>query len=227
MNKLLLLPNLFFLFFINSCNKEIKSEKGSIDIISNVYFDASKTLNKVQNFHLSKINYSGDTIIELVPDPSFPEIIEKIYYVNDSVCYSLPITNNSSIDLSGLQTTKKYIPVKDKKEGALFSNEAIPNYQNRKNMTDTILFKRNYKRFEVNSPWSYTRFYIFPTDTILPYSIYKHAEMDYHGRLERIDSYNKKKDVFMSLQLIPKKNWDMEAEEIFDFNKFLKEKKRK
>ncbi|WP_346986137.1 hypothetical protein [Chryseobacterium sp. POE27] len=38
----------------------------------------------------------------------------------------------------------------------------------------------------------YTRFYIYPTDTILPYSIYKHAEKDYHGRLERIDSYNKK-----------------------------------
>ena len=40
--------------FLISCHKEIKSEKGGIDIISNVYFDASKGLNKMQNFHVSK-----------------------------------------------------------------------------------------------------------------------------------------------------------------------------
>lgn len=226
MNKLLVIPNLFFLLIINSCNKEIKSEKGSIDLISNVYFDASKSLDKVQNFHLSKINYKGDSIIELVPDHLFPQIINKIYFVNDTVFYSIPLSVSKSIDLSSLVRTTKYFPVIEKKEGALFSKEAIPNYQNRKNLTDTVLFKKNYKRFEVNSPWSYTRFYIYPTDTILPYSIYRHAEIEYKGRLERIDSYNKKTDIFISLQLIPKKSWDKEAQEIFEFNNFLKNKKR-
>ena len=49
--------------FLISCHKEIKSEKGGIDIISNVYFDASKGLNKMQNFHVSKLNYQNDSII--------------------------------------------------------------------------------------------------------------------------------------------------------------------
>jgi hypothetical protein len=69
----------------------------------------------------------------------------------------------------------------EKKEGAVFSKEWIPNYRNRRNLSDTILFQKKYKRFEINSPWTYTRFYIYPTDTILPYSLYKHAEKDYHG----------------------------------------------
>lgn len=226
MNKLILLPNLFFLLLINSCTKEIKSEQGSIDIISNVYFDASKSLDKVQNFHVSRINYSGDSIIELVPNSVFPQQIDNVYYIKDSIFFPLPINSLTTINLAEKIAEKNHSSVKDKHEGALFTKEEIPNYKNRKNLPDTILFKKNYKRFEVNSPWSYTRFYIHPTDTILPYSIYRHAEIDYKGRLERIDTYNRKKDIFISLQLIPKKTWDTEAKEIFDFNNFLKSKNR-
>lgn len=226
MNKFILLPYLFFLFLIHCCNKTVKSEKGSIDIISNVYFGASKSLDKVQHFQVSKLNYSGDSIIELIPDPSFPEIIDKAFFIKDSICYSLQNIGIAPIDLGDLHSTKNHFPVKDKNAGALFSHEDIPNYQNRKNLSDTVLFKKNYKRFEVNSPWSYTRFYIYPTDTILPYSIYRHAEIDYRGRLERIDTYNKKKDIFISLQLIPKRTWDNEAKEIFEYNKFLNYRRR-
>ena len=90
-----------------------------------------------------------------------------------------------------------------------------------------MLFKKNYKRFEINSPWNYTRYYIYPTDTILPYSLYKEADEDYHGRIERIDSYDKQKDIFVSMQLIPRKNWDSEAEELFRFNHFIESRKKK
>ena len=55
--------------------------------------------------------------------------------------------------------------------------------------------------------------------------MYKHAEHDYNGRLERIDSYNKKSDVFVSLQLLPRKNWDDSAKELFEFNHFVKNRK--
>ena len=51
------------------------------------------------------------------------------------------------------------------------------------------------------------------TDTILPYSLYKHVEKDFKGRLERIDSYNKETDVFVTLQIIPRKEWDEEAKD--------------
>ena len=207
-----------------SCRKEIKSEKGGIDLISNVYFDASKGLEQMQSFHLSKLNYLGNQIIEFVPDQSFTEINMKTYFMQDSLFY--PVENdNESIILSEVAKTQKPQLVWNKKEGAIFSKEQILNYRNRRKLSDTVLFNKKYKRFEINSPWNYTRFYIYPTDTILPYSIYRHAEKDYGGRLERIDSYNKKTDIFVSLQLLPRKNWDYAAKEIFDFNHFVNSRK--
>ena len=222
------LKTLFFLCLLAilpySCRKEIKSEKGGIDLISNVYFDASKGLEQMQSFHLSKLNYLGNQIIEFVPDHSFPEINMQTYFIQDSLFY--PVENdNESIILSEVAKTQKPQLVWNKKEGAIFSKEQILNYRNRRKLSDTVLFNKKYKRFEINSPWNYTRFYIYPTDTILPYSIYRHAEKDYGGRLERIDSYNKKTDIFVSLQLLPRKNWDDAAKEIFDFNHFVNSRK--
>ena len=221
----ILFPILFFLFTTISCHKEIKSPKGGIDVVSNIYFNASKNLNNIQSFHLSSLNYSGDSIIERIPDFDAPEITQQIYFIKDSLCYTIENENPSKIILSDIIKNQKPISVENKKGGTLFSQEKIPNYRNRKNLSDTILFKKKYKRFEINSPWMYTRFYIYPTDTIFPYSIYKHAEKDYLGRLERIDSYNKKNDIFVTLQLISRKNWDNEAKEIFEFNHFLKQRK--
>lgn len=207
-----------------SCRKEIKSEKGGIDLISNVYFDASKGLEQMQSFHLSKLNYLGNQIIEFVPDHSFPEINMQTYFIQDSLYYPVK-DGNGSVILSEVAKTQKPQLVWNKKEGAIFSKEQILNYRNRRKLSDTVLFNKKYKRFEINSPWNYTRFYIYPTDTILPYSIYRHAEKDYGGRLERIDSYNKKTDIFVSLQLLPRKNWDYAAKEIFDFNHFVNSRK--
>ena len=212
--------------FLISCHKEIKSEKGGIDIISNVYFDASKGLNKMQTFHVSKLNYQNDSIIELIPDLEFPEMTTATYFIKDSVFYNLENDNVSAV-LSEIQKKQKPNLVYQKKSGAIFTKDPILNYRNRRKLSDTILFKKNYKRFEINSPWNYTRYYIYPTDTILPYSLYKEIGKEYHGRIERIDSYDKKKDIFVSLQMIPRKNWDSEAEELFRFNHFIESRKKK
>ena len=212
--------------FLISCHKEIKSEKGGIDLISNVYFDASKGLNKIQNFHISRLNYQNDSIIELVPDLEFPEMTTATYFIKDSVFYNLENDNVSAV-LSEIQKKQKPNLVYQKKSGAIFTKDPILNYRNRRKLSDTILFKKNYKRFEINSPWNYTRYYIYPTDTILPYSLYKEIGKEYHGRIERIDSYDKKKDIFVSLQMIPRKNWDSEAEELFRFNHFIESRKKK
>ena len=212
--------------FLISCHKEIKSKKGGIDIISNVYFDASKGLNKMQNFHVSKLNYQNDSIIELIPDLEFPEMTTATYFIKDSVFYNLENDNVSAV-LSEIQKKQKPNLVYQKKSGAIFTKDPILNYRNRRKLSDTILFKKNYKRFEINSPWNYTRYYIYPTDTILPYSLYKEIGKEYHGRIERIDSYDKKKDIFVSLQMIPRKNWDSEAEELFRFNHFIESRKKK
>jgi len=220
-----LLPAIFLLLTTYSCKKEIRPDKGGIDLISNVYLNASKGLDKVQNFHISRMNYSDSYLLELIPDLNFPEVTDKIYYIKDSIYFKVGMENSGSEILSDLSKHQKSVLVSKKKEGALFSDEWIPNYLHRKNISDTVLFNKNYKRFEINSAKSFSRFYIYPTDTILPYSIYKHAEIDYGGRLERIDSYNKDKDIFVTLQLLPRKNWDEEASEIFEFNEFVKKKK--
>ena len=104
------LKTLFFLCLLAilpySCRKEIKSEKGGIDLISNVYFDASKGLEQMQSFHLSKLNYLGNQIIEFVPDHSFPEINMQTYFMQDSLFY--PVENdNESIILSEVALTQK------------------------------------------------------------------------------------------------------------------------
>lgn len=143
--------------------------------------------------------------------------------MQDSLFY--PIENdNESIILSEVAKTQKPQLVWNKKEGAIFSKEQILNYRNRRKLSDTVLFNKKYKRFEINSPWNYTRFYIYPTDTILPYSIYRHAEKDYGGRLERIDSYTKK-PTFLKPATFAQKNWDYAAKEIFDFNHFVNSRK--
>lgn len=224
--KIQLILSIFTLLFtLNSCHKEINSEQGGIDLISNVYFDASKGLDQMQSFHLSKMNYSQNQFIELVPDHNYSEVNKQIYFIRDSVCYPIGASGSNVIlkDISERQISQS---VWEKKKGAVFSKDWIPNYRNRKNLSDTILFNKKYKRFEINSPWNYTRFYIYRTDTILPYSFYRHAEKDYHGRLERIDSYNKKTDIFVTLQLLPRKSWDDEAKELFEFNHFVNNRKK-
>lgn len=221
MKKTFILPVIFFLSTtLVSCRKEVKSEKGGIDMISNVYFNASKGLNNMHTFHISKINYSNDTIMEIIPDLKFPEVSAEKNFIKDSVYYKIG-DNAETAMISELMKQKPAL-VFNKKSGAIFSKESIPNYRNRRKLSDTVLFSKKYKRFEINSPWMYMRFYIYPTDTILPYSLYKHAEIDYGGRLERIDSYNKKTDAFVTLQIIARKEWDEEAKDFFSFNHFIK-----
>lgn len=212
------------MLIVSSCHKEIKSKKGGIDLISNVYFDASRGLDQVQSFHISKMSYSEDHLIEIVPDRTFPEINKQLFLIKDSLYYPLLSENKATI-FSEVVFKQKPLSVSEKKEGAVFSKKHIANYRNRRKLSDTILFGKQYKRFEINSPWNYTRFYIYPTDTILPYALYRHAEQDYRGRLERIDSYNKKTDIFVTLQLIPRKNWDEAAKELFEFNHFVERSK--
>lgn len=219
-SKLLII---FLSIVLYSCRQEIRPEKGSIDLITNVYFDASKGLDKMQSFHFSTLNYWNNHIIEFVPDTEFPELNSSAFYIKDSLCYRLDLETVNSI-LSEIVENQTPSLVRNKKKGAVFSDEMIPNYRNRKNLSDTVLFAKKYKRFEINSPWNYSRFYIYPTDTILPYTLYRHAEKEYGGRLERVDSYNKKTDMFVTLQLIQKKSWDERAKDIFEFNQYVQKR---
>ena len=117
------------------------------------------------------MNYSGSNILELIPDLNFPELTENIFYIKDSIYYKIGTENSGNTILSEISKKQQPLLIKNKIEGAIFSKDWIPNYKNKKNLSDTILFNKSYKRFEVNSPWTYSRFYIYPTDTILPLSL--------------------------------------------------------
>lgn len=227
--KKYILYGIVFLSALSSCRKEIKSKQGGIDLISNIYINASKNLEDTQSFHISRLNYSNDTIIELVPNVANPLITDEIHFIKDSLFYSLgnPVNAGISTITEVVATEKPTLVYSENKRGAIFSKNEVPNYHQKRDLKDTILFGKTYRRFEINSPQSYSRYYVYQTDTILPYSLYKHAEIDYKGRIERIDTYNKKQDIFVTLQLLPRKNWDEEAKDVFKFNEFINKKSKK
>lgn len=72
-----------------SCKKEIIAKKGGLDIISNVYIGASKNLENRRSFLISRLNYSGDSIVEIVPEPEIPEMSRHLFFIKDSVFYPL------------------------------------------------------------------------------------------------------------------------------------------
>jgi hypothetical protein len=59
------------------------------------------------------------------------------------LCYAIENENPGKIILSDIIKKQKPLPVEKKKGGTLFSQEKIPNYRNRKNLSDTVLFKKN------------------------------------------------------------------------------------
>lgn len=216
--------------FLTSCDKSIKSEKGAVDIISNIYFHASKGLEDHKQFHISKINYFNDDIIELVPNIQEPELIDSVFYIRDSVFYKpYDYENARSIIFKEEQVTGSPKSIYKKRFGAVWVNIPIFDYDKRKDIADTILYdnKKNYKRFEINTPENYSVYYVHPTDTIMPYSLNPIADKAYKGRLERIDSYDKKKDLFSTIWLVPRNQMDKEALDIFAFNNDLESKVKK
>ncbi|BFO65416.1 hypothetical protein KCF3NO3_13990 [Chryseobacterium sp. KCF3-3] len=205
-----------------SCNKDskIRSEKGGIDVITNIYYNASKGLDDHQQIIISKINYWDSDIIELVPNIHLPEITDRVYYIRDSVYFDVGNKMEGKVLVfkeKQLSDIRKNLF--NKKSGAVWINIPIYGYENKKNLTDTILYNRKaFKRFQIASKENFSIFYINKTDTILPYSLNPIADRDYGGRLERIDSYDKKRDLFTTVILLPRKNLDKEAEEIFEYN---------
>lgn len=211
------------IFALTSCQKgkekKIKSNKGGIDIVTNIYYGASKGLDNHQQIILSRINYFENDIIELVPNATIPDIIDSVYYISDSVYYEVGTLMDSKSLIFRRKQLEKSKDVGDKKYGAIWIDKPIFNYELRKNINDTVLYgRKEFKRFQILTKDNYSIFYINKTDTILPYSLNQLADNDYGGRLERIDSYDKKRDLFTTIILLPRRNWDKEAADIFKYN---------
>lgn len=216
-------------FFLSSCKKEkVMSEKGGIDILSNVYFNASKGLDSVKTYHISNINYDKNKIIEIVPDMELPELYSQLFLIKDSLCYPLgEFEEAKKVSITEKLQKGKPFNVYEKEIGAIFSKQRLLNFHLRSILSDTILFNKKYKRFEIKTSKSYTRYYVLENDTILPYALYKKEAEEMGGRIERIDSYDRKNDIFVSMQLIPRKKWDSQAKEIFEYDQFVNQKNTK
>lgn len=227
MRKLALL---IFLPLLIGCNKEnlIKQDKGGIDILTNVYFNASKNLDDYKSIVLSKIDYNNNLIIETIPNIDFPEFTDNTFFISikDSIFYDISDKESSDIIFEELlESSGKSLHKKNR--GAIFSKSHLPNFEHRHNLSDTILFNKKYARFEIKGKENYSIFYIYKTDTILPYTMYHKEARKYNGRIERIDSYNIEKDIFVTLQLITRNKWSDEAKSIFEFNNFIDKRKNK
>lgn len=206
-------------FIILSCDKKIDSKEGSIDLFTNIYYNASKGLTNYRQFYISKMDYKNDTIIEFTPNIHLPTVMDRMAFIKDNKYYN-PVDFTESKTTPFMKITAgKPLNVYQKNFGSKWVDFPVFGYENRIKMNDTILYgNKEFSRFKTIQDKVLTIFYIKKTDTILPYSLNKIADTDYKGRLERIDSYDKEKDIFTTLVLVPRNKMSQDGKEVFSFN---------
>ena len=218
----MIITSFLFAVLACSCAKEVKSTEGSIDLFTNIYYGASKGLTNYRQFYISKMDYRNDTIIEYVPNVYFPSVIDKVGLIKrDSFYAPVEYLEGQYAPFMKMTAGRKESVFK-KKFGSKWVNFPIFGYENRIKMNDTILYgNKEFSRFKTVQNKVLTIFYIKKSDTILPYSLNSVADSDYKGRLERIDSYDKEKDIFTTLVLVPRKKMSEDGKKLFSFNKKL------
>src|SRR5690606_14780338 len=106
-----------------------------------------------------------------------------------------------SNSLDQLLASKEIKEISDKKYGALFTPPPVPDYDKREAIADTAFGGYNYKRIRIVTDSAYSVFYIHKTDTLMPFSLAPQIDKDYKGVLNRIDTYDKVNDRFVSLRM--------------------------
>jgi hypothetical protein len=215
-----------------SCNKKTESKEGSIDLFTNIYYNASQGLTNYKQFYISKMDYKNDTIIEFTPNINFPTVMERMVFIKGDKFYK-PIDFIEGKNTPFMKITAGQPQNLLKKDfGSKWVDFPVFGYEKRIKMNDTILYgNKEFSRFKTIQDKVLTIFYIKKTDTILPYSLNRIADADYKGRLERIDSYDKGKDIFTTLVLVPRRKMSQDGREAFSFNyklnKMIKQKEEK
>lgn len=193
MKNLLLI--LFSVIIFTSCTKNRK-ENGKIDVQLLVYNNPSVDPYDVFLMPISTMYFKKNTFIETVQEykegmplsePSFALIKNNQFDVFS--------------DLNSIAEVKPNKDLKTKNVGVKFVTDIV-DYNRRVNLTDTVLNGMKYKRARIVSDSVYTVFYIHQTDTILPFSLSPQFDKDYHGVLNRVDTYEKKHDRFTSLRMV-------------------------
>lgn len=197
---LLLLP----LFF--ACKDKMR-KAGHIQLEAVIYNDPTGDLYDSELFEISDLYFVGSHFLEKVPYHNDSLNIPNFAYVSNG---KFKIGNS----LEELKNNSSFQEISEKKFGALFQTPAVPNYDIRVPMSDTAFNGYNYKRLKIANDSAYTVFYIHQTDILLPFSLAPQFDKEYKGVLNRIDTYDKINDRFVSLRMtvtdtIPKTMYDL------------------
>lgn len=168
-----------------------KKTYGSFSIEAVIYENADMGISEVIEVELSKVYYCNDLMIERnkLNDTTYQFCLIKdkaysgYFYALDSLYF------------------KKKIDIYTKRGGLVYFGDSLPNYSKRIAMSDTILDKIHFKRFAINTDIEYSVFYLNARINKLPYSFNRVAEKDYKATIQRIDTYDRQNDRFISLRL--------------------------
>ncbi|WP_155960815.1 hypothetical protein [Flavobacterium daejeonense] len=191
MRKILLL--ILFSFALFSCDNREKKTMGKISLEIFVYNQPSKNIYDAVRIPISKMYFKDNNFIEVLPDFENRKQIPFAFITGDKYARF----NN----LEKINQITKFYDLAKKNFGVKFINDSIQNYTSKKILTDTSFNGYNYKRVAIATKKDYTVFYIHQTDTILPFSLSKQFDKDFHGILNRVDTYEIEKDRFTSLRM--------------------------
>lgn len=178
---------------IFACKDKMR-DAGHIQIEAAVYHDPEGDLYNADLLQISDLYFIGQHFLEEVPYHNDSLNIPQYAYIKDgkfSGGQSLQEVLNSA-DLK---------PLEEKAFGAMFSPPPVPDYEKRESMSDTAFNGYNYKRLKIVNDSSYSVFYIHQTDTLMPFSLAPQVDKDYKGVLNRIDTYDKTNNRFVSLRM--------------------------
>ncbi|MGV8135062.1 MAG: hypothetical protein AB2L20_07600 [Mangrovibacterium sp.] len=185
---------LFLLPLLLGCGSETKMKAGCIKLEVFVYNDPGGNLYDSYRLPVSTLYFLDDEFIEQVPVVSDTTGIPPFAYIREG----------KFVPLNGLAEKKElltFYPLSEKRFGAVFADTPVPFYEKREELSDTSFNGYNYRRVRIISPEDYSVFYIHQTDTFLPFSLSLQFDRDYHGVLNRIDTYEIRNDRFISLRM--------------------------
>lgn len=197
-----------------SCQRKIKPKEGQMEILCSIYLNASQGLEESHTFSLSKLYFNQYGMLEQSFSPfeegGEPRLgeVRKGFYA--------PLYSGYRGDSLYVERRDRPFRLGDKEFGAPFPRSLPPNFIKYQKVSDTLLFRKKYQRIEIHSPKSYSRYYLYKSDTILPYSLNPAIEKKLGARVERIESYDPKTDRLVTMQLFRRSNIEKELPELME-----------
>ncbi len=184
---------LLVVFTLGSCSKKVKPKEGQLDLLCSLYRKASKGLDLGETFLLSSLYFSSKGMLERADQG--PGESKRWSWIQSGSFTPL------LVDKENPKAEEFKKSVYEKAFGAPFHKGLPMNFEHRRKLSDTVVFRKKFERIEISSKKSYARYYLYRSDTLLPYGLYPEVEKKLGARVERIEAYDPKEDVLVTLQL--------------------------